>query len=84
MRKNSGQDQGRMRIRDVVFITIAILGPSWTTAYITESVVYVIPMLAVCTFILAQLYSTRSKRIDEEISKGKKGKNEHIEITGDH
>ena len=84
MRKNNGQDQGRMRIRDVVVITIAILGPSWTTAYITESVVYVIPMLAVCTFILAQLYSTRSKRIDEEIGKGKKGKNDHIEITGDH
>ena len=84
MRKNSGQDQGRMRIRDVVFISVAILGPSWTTAYITESVVYVIPMLAVCTFILAQLYSTRSKRIDEEIGKGKKGKNDHIEITGDH
>ena len=84
MRKNSGQDQGPMRIRDVVFISVAILGPSWTTAYITESVVYVIPMLAVCTFILAQLYSTRSKRIDEEISKGKKGKNDHIEITGDH
>ena len=84
MRKNNGQDQGRMRIRDVVFISAAILGPSWTTAYITESVVYVIPMLAVCTFILAQLYSTRSKRIDEEISKGKKGKNDHIEITGDH
>ena len=80
----SGQDQGRMRIRDVVFITIAILVPSWTTAYITESVVYVIPMLAVCTFILAQLYSTRSKRIDEEIGKGKKGKNDHIEISGDH
>ena len=84
MRKNSGQDQGPMRIRDVVFISVAILGPSWTTAYITESVVYVIPMLAVCTFILAQLYSTRSKRIDEEIGKGKKGKNDHIEITGDH
>ena len=46
MSQKSGQDQGRMRIRDVVFITIAILGPSWTTAYITESVVYVIPMLA--------------------------------------
>ena len=84
MRKNNGQAQGRMRIRDVVFISVAILGPSWTTAYITESVVYVIPMLAVCTFILAQLYSTRSKRIDEEIGKGKKGKNDHIEITGDH
>ena len=84
MSQKSGQDQGRMRIRDVVFITIAILGPSWTTAYITESVVYVIPMLAVCTFILAQLYSTRSKRIDEEIGKVKKGKNDHIEITGDH
>ena len=84
MRKNSGQDQGPMSIRDVIVISSVILIPSWTTAYITESVVYVIPMLAVCTFILAQLYSTRSKRIDEEISKGKKGKNDHIEITGDH
>ena len=84
MRKNSGQDPGPMSIRDVIVISSVILIPSWTTAYITESVVYVIPMLAVCTFILAQLYSTRSKRIDEEISKGKKGKNDHIEITGDH
>ena len=49
--------------------------PSWTTAYITESVVYVIPMLAVCTFVTAQLFSHKNKRLDEEMAKGKpKGK----------
>ena len=38
--------------------------------------------VAVCTFILAQLFSARSKRLDEDaIGKGKKGKNDHIEIA---
>ena len=36
--------------------------------------------VAVCTFVLAQLFSARSKRLDEDaIGKGKKGKNDHIE-----
>ena len=84
MRKNSGYDLGPTPIRDLILISSVILIPSWGVAYLTDKVIYVIPMLAVCTFILAQLYSTRSKRIDEEIGKGKKGKNDHIEITGDH
>ena len=84
MKKDSGYDLGPTPIRDLIVISVVILGPSWTVAYVTDKVIYVIPMLAVCTFILAQLFSTRSKRIDEEIGKGKKGKNDHIEITGDH
>ena len=84
MRKDSGHDQGPMSFRDLILITGVILGPSWTVAYVTDKVIYVIPMLAVCTFILAQLFSARSKRLDEDaIGKGKKSKNDHIEIAGD-
>ena len=74
MSQKNGYDQGPISIRDILVISIVILGPSWTTAYITESVVYVIPMLAVCTFVVAQLFSHKNKRLDEELTKGKKGK----------
>jgi hypothetical protein len=88
-----------MRIRDVLIISSIILIPSWTVAYVTEQVIYVIPMLAVCTFIVAQLFSNQSKRIEDDgmIIKGKgkgsimkgKGKGNQQEImdshiTGDH
>ena len=74
MSQKNGQDQDPMSIRDLIVISGVILIPSWTTAYITESVVYVIPMLAVCTFVVAQLFSHKNKRLDEEMAKGKKGK----------
>ena len=74
MNQKNGQDQDPMSIRDLILIAGVILIPSWTTAYITESVVYVIPMLAVCTFVVAQLFSHKNKRLDEEMAKGKKGK----------
>ena len=74
MSQKNGQDQDPMSIRDLILIAGVILIPSWTTAYITESVVYVIPMLAVCTFVVAQLFSHKNKRLDEEMAKGKKGK----------
>ena len=75
MSQKNGQDQDPMSIRDLILIAGVILIPSWTTAYITESVVYVIPMLAVCTFVTAQLFSHKNKRLDEEMAKGKpKGK----------
>ena len=74
-----------MSFRDLCLIIFIILGPSWTVAYLTDKVIYVIPMLAVCTFVLAQLFSARSKRLDDDaIGKGKKGKNDHIEVAGDH
>ena len=68
-----------MRIHDVLLISSIILIPSWTVAYLTEQVIYVIPMLAVCTFIVAQLFSNQSKRIEDDgttLIKGKgKGSN---------
>ena len=68
-----------MRIHDILLISSIILIPSWTVAYVTEQVIYVIPMLAVCTFIVAQLFSNQSKRIEDDgvtIIKGKgKGSN---------
>ena len=89
-----------MRIRDVLIISSIILIPSWTVAYVTEQVIYVIPMLAVCTFIVAQLFSNQSKRIEDDgmtnikgkgkgsIMKGKGKENQQeimdSHITGDH
>ena len=89
-----------MRIHDILLISSIILIPSWTVAYVTEQVNYVIPMLAVCTFIVAQLFSNQSKRIEDDgmtnikgkgkgsIMKGKgKGNQQEImdsHITGDH
>ena len=92
MNQKNGYDLGPTPIRDILVISIVILGPSWTTAYITESVVYVIPMLAVCTFVVAQLFSHKNKRLDEEMTKGKKGKGKQqpkdemfdSHHTGDH
>ena len=93
MNRLLGYDLGPTPIRDILVISSVILIPSWTTAYITESVVYVIPMLAVCTFVVAQLFSHKNKRLDEEVAKGKpkgKGKQQQQEEvfdshhTGDH
>ena len=83
-----------MRIHDILLISSIILIPSWTVAYVTEQVIYVIPMLAVCTFIVAQLFSNQSKRIEDDgmtniKSKGKgsimkgKGKGNQQEIVTD-
>ena len=85
MKKDSGYDLGPTPIRDLILIVVVILGPSWGVAYVTDKVIYVIPMLAVCTFILAQLFSARAKRLDDAaIGKRKKSKNDHIELAGDH
>ena len=63
--------------------------PSWTVAYLTDKVIYVIPMLAVSTFVTAQLFQNRNKRLEEDelfMKKGKsKGKDEtDFEIGKDH
>ena len=47
-----------------------ILGPTYTTAWITDKMIYVIPMLAVCTLIAAT-YDDRTKRRLEEDGFGK-------------
>ncbi len=63
-----------MRIHEILIISSVILIPSWTVAYVTEQVIYVIPMLAVCTFIVAQLFSNQSKRIEDDGLSNIKGK----------
>ena len=85
-----------MRIHDVLLISSIILIPSWTVAYLTEQVIYVIPMLAVCTFIVAQLFSNQSKRIEDDgttiikgkgkgsVLKGKGNKGNQQEIMDSH
>ena len=86
-----------MRIHDILLISSIILIPSWTVAYVTEQVIYVIPMLAVCTFIVAQLFSNQSKRIEDDgvtiikgkgkggnVIKGKGNKGNQQEIMDSH
>ena len=91
-----GSDLDLMRIRDVLIISSVILIPSWTVAYLTEQVIYVIPMLAVCTFIVAQLFSNQSKRVEDDgmtnikgkgkgsIMKGKGNKGNQQEVMDSH
>ena len=43
-----------------------ILGPTYTMAYITDKMVYVIPMLAVCTLIAATYDDRSRRRLDED------------------
>ena len=71
-----------MRIHDVLIISSIILIPSWTVAYVTEQVIYVIPMLAVCTFIVAQLFSNQSKRIEDDGMTNIKGKGTSLKGKG--
>ena len=91
-----GSDLDLMRIHDVLIISSVILIPSWTVAYLTEQVIYVIPMLAVCTFIVAQLFSNQSKRVEDDgmtnikgkgkgsIMKGKGNKGNQQEVMDSH
>ena len=54
-------------LTDLSIIVSIILMPSWTTAYFTDKVVYVIPMLAVTTFVVAQVMQHRNnRRLDKD------------------
>ena len=54
-------------LTDILIIAGVILVPSWTVAYVTNSVVYVIPMLAVTTFVVAQVMQHRNnRRLDKD------------------
>ena len=60
--KNNG-----IALIDMLIIAGVILVPSWTVAYVTNSVVYVIPMLAVTTFVVAQVMQHRNnRRLDKD------------------
>ena len=74
-----------MNWKQVFACIVIILGPSWGVAYLTDKVVYVIPMLALCTFITAQLFQNRSKRLEEDEWGKKKDEVPHDgHQTGDH
>ena len=56
-----------MEIKDIFLTACIILIPSWTVAYVTDKVVYVIPMLAVTTFVVAQVIQhRRNRRLDKD------------------
>ena len=59
---------------DLCIIAAIILIPSWSVAAYTDKVIYVIPMLAVTTFIVAQVMQHRNnRRLDkDEIQEFKK------------
>ena len=76
-----------MPFKDFLLIIIIILVPSWTVSYLTDKVIYVIPMLAVSTFVTAQLFQNRNKRLEEDELFMKKGKGKDetdFEIGKDH
>lgn len=52
-------------VKSSVYKILIILGPTYLTAWITDKMIYVIPMLAVCTLIAAT-YDDRTKRRLEE------------------
>jgi hypothetical protein len=51
-----------------VYKIIAILLPTYITAYLTDKMIYVIPMLAACTLIASTSFERdkRSRRLDED------------------
>jgi Flp pilus assembly protein TadB len=52
---------------DLCIIAGIILVPSWSVAAYTDKVIYVIPMLAVTTFIVAQVMQHRNnRRLDKD------------------
>ena len=57
---------------DLCIIAGIILIPSWSVAAYTDKVIYVIPMLAVTTFIVAQVMQHRNnRRLDKDEFKKK-------------
>ena len=84
MSQKNGFDQDPTLIRDILLISVVILIPSWTVAWLTDKVIYVIPMLAVCTFIIAQLFQNRSKRLEDDVGKKKDEHHDGIHTSGDH
>ena len=84
MSQKNGFDPDPTLIRDILLISVVILIPSWTVAWLTDKVIYVIPMLAVCTFIIAQLFQNRSKRLEDDIGKKKDEHHDGIHTSGDH
>jgi hypothetical protein len=52
----------------VLYKILVVLVPTYTIAYLTDKMVYVIPMLAACTLIASTSFNRdkRSRRLDED------------------
>jgi|TARA_B110000967_G_C18781698_1_gene508596 hypothetical protein len=53
-------------MRNSLLQAVIVLVPTYITAYLTDKMVYVIPMLAACSFIAASLSPSRLERRVEE------------------
>lgn len=56
-------------IYETIIKIAIILVPTWCTAYITDKMIYVIPMLAACTVVATSLFTSndaRNRRVEED------------------
>jgi hypothetical protein len=51
---------------------VVVLAPTYTVAYLTEAMVYTIPMLAASSFIAAALRPTTTIKVDDVSKDGAK------------
>lgn len=57
----------RTLMRNSLLQAVIVLVPTYITAYLTDKMVYVIPMLAACSFIAASLSPSRlDRRVEED------------------
>ncbi len=55
------------KINEALIKAVTVLAPTYTVAYLTEKMIYVVPMLAASTFIAAALFHTDiERRVDED------------------
>ena len=55
------------KINEALIKAVTVLVPTYTVAYLTEKMIYVVPMLAASTFIAAALFHTDiERRVDED------------------
>jgi hypothetical protein len=45
---------------------VIVLVPTYIVAFLTDKMVYVIPMLAACSFIAASINPSTSRRVEED------------------
>ena len=53
-------------IKSIMYKALIILVPTYTVAYMTEKMVYVIPMLAVCALVAATYDEKIKRRVEED------------------
>jgi len=59
---------GKKSIKPLIVKLAVVLVPSYTVAYLTEAMVYTVPMLAAASIIATNLYTSPNinRRIDDE------------------